>query len=143
MSPGVGATAAAAARRGAGPRAARARRRRAPVLLVDDEGEVELTVLEVGDQVPRPALVDLQRDAGVAVVEDREDVGEHADAQARCGADPQPPAAQPGELRDLEPRGLDVGDDPPGQGQQGLARHGQCDVVVTPCEQGLAEIIFE
>ncbi len=77
------------------------------------------------------------------VVEGAQDVGQQARAEARRRTQPDPAAAQLGQLLDLVACGVGVGEDAPGERQQGLARVRQRDVPPGPAEQLGAQLVLQ
>ena len=114
------------------------------VLRLHDQGQVEGVRQQVGDQVLRAALVDVQGDAGVV----RRGSGAAPPGPAtvhRLGVAPSrtSAAAQPDEVLHGVAGGVGVGDDPLGQRQQRLAGRGERDVAADPLEQRRAERGFQ
>jgi len=90
---------------------------------------------QVGDEVLRAALVDVQLDVRVPGVEVPQDDRHQRGAQARRRAEPDPPAAQPDHFLHGVAGGVGVGDHPAGQRQQRLAGGGQHDGAAGAVEQ--------
>jgi hypothetical protein len=113
------------------------------LLGVDDQRQVQVAGEQVGDQVLRAALVDVQLDVGVLGAEPAQHRRHQRRAEARGGADPDPAAAQPDDLLDRVAGGVRVGDHPARQRQQGLAGRGEPDRTADTLEERRAESLFE
>ena len=105
-----------------------------------DQGQVEGAARQLPYEIVRAALLDQQLDARMPVVEGAQHVRQQARAQARRGAQPDPPAAQLGQLLHLVPGRVRVGQDAAGQRQQRLAGVGERDVAAGPAEQVRAQL---
>ena len=93
----------------------------------------------------RAGLDHRQVDALVVGVELDERRGEHAGDEARRGTDGEMPPGHPRERPRLGPRGLDVGQDPLHEREQGTAIGGEGDPPLTraPVEEDDAELVLE
>lgn len=99
------------------------------------QGQIQGAARQLPYQVVRTALLQQQLDAGVQIVEGAQHVGQQPRADAGRRTEPDPAPAQLGQLLDLVPGGVRIGQDAPGQRQQRLARVGQCDVPAGAAEQ--------
>ena len=93
----------------------------------------------------RAGLDHRQVDALVGGVELDERRGEHAGDEARRGTDGEMPPGHPRERPRLGPRGLDVGQDPLHEREQGTAIGGEGDPYLTraPVEEDHTELVLE
>ncbi len=110
-----------------------------------DQGQVDLARRHLGHQLVRARLHHGQVDAGVAGVERDERGRQRAGDEARGGPDGQ---AAPGHAREragLGPGGLDVGQDPLHEGEEGgaVGREGDGPLARAPVEEQHPELLLE
>ena len=108
-----------------------------------DHRQVDGSFRELAYQVSGPAFVDDELDAWVAGAEVGECVGQRPGAEAGGGTEPQPALAKLSQLVHLQPGGLDVGQDPLGEGDEHLPSRRERHVAPGSMEQLAAQLALQ